>query len=232
MFKIDAAKALASVLALTCIASSARASDIIEITVYHNDELKASSGLTWMGLFPTTAGQFEIKPAIVTVTLVRDQIVDEPKGKKTGKKVTVAGKVEPLFLVNQVPALKAGKVSTSANFSKERMDIGQELKLNVGAKQSTLTVNGKKKDQEWRSEYNIVLESGGIKQVVYERKEVSDSSFPSLLWAGDLDGDGKIDLIMDATSNYNVRDLALFLSSRAKPGKLVEKVAAHYSTGC
>ena len=227
-----AVKVLASMLVTASIASTAHAADIIEATVYHNDELKTASGLTWMGLFPTAAGQFELKPTKVTVTLVHDEIVDEPKGKKTGKKVTIAGKGEPLFLVKEVSSLRAGKVATSANFNRERLEIEQTLKLNVGDKHSTLTVNGKKKDQEWRSGYNIVLESGGTKQVVYERKEISDSSFPSLLWAGDLDGDGKIDLIMDVTSNYNVRDLALFLSSKAKQGKLVEKVATHFSTGC
>lgn len=71
-----------------------------------------------------------------------------------------------------------------------------------------------------------------MKQTVYERKEVADSSFPSLLWAGDLDGDGKLDLIMDTTDNYNVRNVTLFLSTKAKPGKLVEKVVSHESTGC
>ncbi len=71
------------------------------------------------------------------------------------------------------------------------MDVGQTLKLNVGAKESVLTVSGVKKDAEWRTGFKVVLQSGGAKQTIYERKQVADSSFPSLLWAGDLDGDGK-----------------------------------------
>lgn len=223
---------LACTLLFSLLAPATFAADIIEVTVYHAGELNAKSGSTWMGLFPTKSGQFELRPTKVKVAIVRDEITDDPAGPKTGKKVTAADKVEPLFLVNGVPALKSGRVSTSKTYQKERPDIGFKTKLNVGAKESTLAVSGKKKDSEWRSQYKIVLETEGVKQTVYERKEVSDSSFPSLLWAGDLDGDGKLDLIMDTTNNYNVRDVTLFLSTKAKPGKLVEKIVSHESTGC
>ncbi|MBX9951258.1 MAG: hypothetical protein K2Y39_18970 [Candidatus Obscuribacterales bacterium] len=223
---------LASTLLLSLVASAAFAADIIEVTDYHGEELHAKSGSTWMGLFPTKAGQFELRPTKVNIAIVRDEITDDPAGPKTGKKVTAAGKVAPLFLLDGVPALKAGKVSTSKTYQKEHPDIGFKTKLNVGAKESTLTVSGTKKDSEWRNQYKIVLETEGVKQTVYERKEVSDSSFPSLLWAGDLDGDGKLDLIMDMTNNYNVRDVTLFLSTKAKQGKLVEKIVSHVSTGC
>jgi hypothetical protein len=223
---------LASTLLGSLIASAAWAADIIEVTVYHGEELHTKSGLTWMGLFPTKAGQFELRPTRVNVTMVHDEINDEPVNQKTGKKVTTSDKVEPLVLVKDVPALKAGKVITSTTYQKERPDVGAKLKLNVGGKESTLTVGGVKKDKEYRSQYKVVLETGGVKQTVYERKEVADSSFPSLLWAGDLDGDGKLDLIMDTTDNYNVRNVTLFLSTKAKPGKLVEKVVSHESTGC
>jgi hypothetical protein len=225
-------KVLASSLCCFLIASSAFAADIIEVTVYHNGELNSTTGKTWLGLFPSQGGQFELREAKVSVSLVNDPITDNSPKEKTGRKVTVAGKAEPLFVLTGVSGLKPGKVITSTVNKKERFDIGEKLKLNVGTKESTFTVSGAKKDAEWRTGYRIVLESGGMKQTIYERKQVADSSFPSLLWAGDLDGDGKIDLIMDTTDNYNVRNLTLFLSSKAKPGKLVEQVATHMSTGC
>lgn len=223
---------LSTALTSSMLASAACAADIMEITVYHEGECSAKSGQVWMGLFPLKDKQFELRPAKINITLVNDQIIDEDPRIKTGRKVTVAGKVEPLVLVGGVPTLKPGKVVTSNVIAKERMDVGQTLKLNVGAKPAVLTVSGIKKDAEIRNSYKVVLESGGTKQTVYERKQVADSSFPSLLWAGDLDGDGKIDLVMDTTDNYNVRNLTLFLSGKAKPGKLVEQVATHMSTGC
>jgi hypothetical protein len=225
-------KVLASSLCCFLITSAAFASDIIEVTVYHDGELNPTTGKTWLGLFPAKGGQFELREAKVTVSLVNDPIADNSPKEKTGRKVTVAGMAEPLVVVTGVSALKPGKVITSTVNKKERFDVGEKLKLNVGTKESTLAVSGLKKSAEWRIGYKIVLECGGIKQTIYDRKQVADSSFPSLLWAGDLDGDKKIDLIMDTTDNYNVRILTLFLSSKAKPGKLVEQVAAHISTGC
>ncbi|HNB23514.1 MAG TPA: hypothetical protein PKZ32_13920 [Candidatus Melainabacteria bacterium] len=213
------------------VSSAAWAADIIEVTTYHGDELHTKSGLTWTGLFPLQKGQFELRPTKVKVAIVRDEINDEAADQKTGKKVTVSDKVEPLFLIKQLPALKTGKVITSRVFQKERPEVGTKVKLNVGSKESTLTISGIKKE-EYRAQYKIVLQTGGVKQTIFERKELAESSFPSLLWAGDLDGDGKLDLIMDTTDNYNMRDLTLFLSTRAKPGRLVEKVVNHISTGC
>ncbi len=231
-FEAEMKKVLSTMLLCSMLASAASAADLMEVSVYHEGECSAKSGQIWMGLFPTKDKQFEMKATKVNITLVNDQIIDEDPRLKTGRKVVIADKVEPLVLVSGVPSIKPGKVVTS-NFNKsERIDIGKTFKLNVGTKESILTVSGVKKDAEWRNAYKIVLESGGTKQTVYERKQVSDSSFPSLLWAGDLDGDGKIDLLMDTTDNYNVRNLSLFLSSKAKPGKLVQEVATHMSTGC
>jgi hypothetical protein len=225
-------KSFASAIVCSMLISPVFAADIMEVTVYHEGECSAKSGQVWMGLFPAKDKQFELKAATINISLVNDAIIDQDPKLKTGRKVSIPGKVEPLVLVNGVPALKAGKVVTSSVITKERMDIGQTVKLNVGAKESSLSVSGVKKDAEWRTGYKIILESGGTKQTVYERKQVADSSFPSLLWAGDLDGDGKIDLVMDTTDNYNVRQVTLFLSTKAKPGKLVEQVATHMSTGC
>ncbi|MCC7531413.1 MAG: hypothetical protein IT342_23120 [Candidatus Melainabacteria bacterium] len=225
-------KVVASFLFCILVASSAIAADIIEVTVYHNGELNSTTGKTWLGLFPAKGGQFELREAKVSVSLVNDPIADNSPKEKTGRKVTVAGTAEPLVVIAGVSALKPGKVVTSTVNMKERFDVGEKLKLNVGTRESTFTVTGVKKNAEWRIGYKVVLESGGIKQTIYEREQVADSSFPSLLWAGDLDGDQKIDLIMDTTDNYNVRNLTLFLSSKAKPGKLVEQVATHMSTGC
>jgi hypothetical protein len=40
-----------------------------------------------------------------------------------------------------------------------------------------------------------------------------------LLFIGDLDGDGKPDIILDAPSDYENKKIFLFLSSTAKDGK-------------
>lgn len=213
---------------------SVAAADIMEVTTYHNDECKAQSGQSWLALFPTRDGGFELKSTRVKLTMVNDAIIDEAPDKKTGKQITIPEKQDPLVLLHGIPSLSARKVATCSTNKKEHIDINQKIHLKLGKQQVTLSTTGglSKEEKEFRTNYKIILESGGIKQTIVHHKQISSDSAPSLLWAGDLDGDGKIDLIMDATDHYNVRDLTLFLSGKAKPGAIVEKVANHISTGC
>jgi len=56
-----------------------------------------------------------------------------------------------------------------------------------------------------------------------------------ITWAGDIDNDGKTDLLMQIpTLPYNETGYAtgLFLSSMAGPDELVKLVAFHVESGC
>jgi hypothetical protein len=53
-----------------------------------------------------------------------------------------------------------------------------------------------------------------------------------LLWAGDLDRDGKLDLYLSVTQHYDVAERKLFLSSQARRKKLVREVASFEIGGC
>ena len=61
---------------------------------------------------------------------------------------------------------------------------------------------------------------------------LGDDASPVLLFAGDLDRDGKLDLIFNTTDHYNVSRPTLFLSSQAKSGELLGEVAHYESVGC
>ncbi len=77
----------------------------------------------------------------------------------------------------------------------------------------------------------LVLDHGGVRQSVADVTD-RDAGHPAVLWAGDLDGDGRLDLVLDESDHYNVTVTALFLSSEAAPGALVRRVARHETTGC
>ena len=62
--------------------------------------------------------------------------------------------------------------------------------------------------------------------------EAHDEAQWVLLWAGDLDGDGRLDLYMNLSTHYNVSARRLFLSSAAASGALVREVAVFQTTGC
>ena len=71
---------------------------------------------------------------------------------------------------------------------------------------------------------------------------LGDDASPRLLFAGDIDRDGKLDLVLDTTDHYNTSRPTLFLSSQALPdgvdlnGKALDGMlleVAHYdASGC
>ncbi len=224
---------LFSALGLLVASKAYAAAEVLEMTSYHAGEVppNVGKGNPWLGLFQTKDGHYELKKTKVLLTLVSDPIADDSLDKKTGKKISIDGMGEPIILVRGVSSLKAGRVPACGT-TKEHIAVGETLKMKLGATVSQLRITGKKKDKEISTDYKIVLECGGIKQELYKRAELGVDGRPSLLWSGDLDLDGKIDLIMNMTDHYNVRKITLFLSGKAKPGKLVEQVAFIESSGC
>lgn len=221
---------LRAILLCIAIAPPAFAADLLRVGQFHGEEVKHQSGLTWIGLFPTSeAHQYDLKETKVTISTVNDPIVDDPK-QKTGKKVAVTSKEEPIVLLRGVPGLKVGKRVT-CTVRMDQLPVGTKMKLNTGKDVTSLIVSGKK-GKESVANYSIVVERAGIKQELFKEKEITPDGTPKLLWSGDLDGDGHADFLIDLTSNYNMTQPTLFLSSKAKPGKLVEKVASHTATGC
>jgi len=81
----------------------------------------------------------------------------------------------------------------------------------------------------------LVLSAHGQRQqlaVLSRDGDVPDFKGLRLIWAGDLDGDGKLDLLVDITNHYNGSGSALFLSSKAKSGEIVGLAAKLETVGC
>jgi len=228
------------------LASAGSCAELLQTTQYHGDEVKSKSGLTWLGLFPTAKGEFELNPAKVEISLVHDPVEDR-QNVKTGKLISVSSKRQPLFLVRGVSGLKSGKVSTSLEDKEYTEQLharhllcGKTLELKLGSRATKLTALGsaETRDKSGAPEgellkgYELVLECGGVKQTLYKENEITLDGCPSIIWAGDLDRDGKLDLFIDMTNHYNLSKPTLFLSSKAKLGKLVEAVASISAVGC
>ena len=84
------------------------------------------------------------------------------------------------------------------------------------------------------------LRAEGVRQALFtysayfegtQRLWESDNG-PFVLWAGDLDLDGRLDLLLDTSDHENVNEMRLFLSSAAKPGQFVSEVALFRQLGC
>ncbi|MCO4774079.1 MAG: hypothetical protein KDA24_28875 [Deltaproteobacteria bacterium] len=55
---------------------------------------------------------------------------------------------------------------------------------------------------------------------------------PSAMWAGDLDLDGLLDLIIEESWHYNLSQPALWLSPAAEEGQALGRVTGLASVGC
>jgi hypothetical protein len=70
-------------------------------------------------------------------------------------------------------------------------------------------------------------------QIIYYDGFHIGEGAPYLVWAGDLDGDKKLDLILDTPTHYNVGiAFSLYLSTQANEGELLGYVTGFSSVGC
>ncbi|MBI1807320.1 MAG: hypothetical protein HYR76_09755 [Ignavibacteria bacterium] len=199
---------------------------------YHAGEISANSGETWYGLFPSESG-YELLATKIMVKAAHDIIVDQDPSQQSGLKVSVDQPSRPLFLVKGPFPFKNGSIKSVFSGHQYLTSI-HHLILNLGDTiQYNLTTTGELiEGHSSFTNFKVNLTFGKIHQTVATMRGTDEDGPPSILWAGDLDRDGKLDLLLDLTNHYNASEPTLFLSSQATEGKLVAKVASHRSVGC
>lgn len=204
--------------------TSANASEIIQATDYHADEAQVMVSAPWLGLQWADDG-WRLVPANLKFIPIEDPITDEG--------IRVESDVQNALVFISDEKLTAGQVGRSLaghfvggmpekNDESSRMPgLGRELLLHLN-------------DSEYKlmnADNKIVLVSNNVAQHLFDYFETVENN-AEILWVGDLDRDGKLDLLLDASEHYNVGELRLYLSERAKEGALVQLVAVRRTTGC
>lgn len=199
---------------------------------FHSDEVQARTGERWLGLFPTASG-LEWRTATITTRRVNDPVVDEAN-EQSGIEVSVTGG-EPVLLTKGIRGLLGTKVRTVL-YSPEGLNLPKkdalELDLQDDAAYRLGVVDRRLSDESPVKASRLILESQGRSQLLYEWPNGLLDQFCELIWAGDLDGDGKLDLLMILSDHYNVMEWTLFLSSRRSEGELLKRMAVFVTKGC
>ena len=207
---------------------------LLQVGTFHGDEISAKSGEIWLGLYSTPDG-YTLVPSRITVEAVYDPLIDNA-GEKTGKVVSVEEQTRPLFLIKGLNTPKRKFIRT-LSAEGAILSPGKSLNLRLeGKNESHLTVYGEgdigPNGFTSLENYSLELSKEQLSQELVAYSS-TNGTISTLLWAGDLDGDSQLDLLISAPPHYAVYSAPmLFLSSMAKEGYLVQRAAIFVATGC
>ncbi len=197
---------------------------------FHADEVPIDPGRGWLAL-SVMAGSWHLTPTKVMTKRVYDPVLDA-EGAKTGILIESAHPEAIAYL--RVSGFSSGKVDTPAMrfLAKPRALVPQMKKI-------VMFFHGRRYEIVARGSAETAAISIANAWGMTEIAQVSTKGLESdaspdaaeLLWAGDLDRDGALDLVLRYQS-YNASSVCLFLSSKKPKGGLVGKLDCVSGVGC
>lgn len=223
-------------LGLSALCSHAENSDdqiqIMETGQYHGDEITARFGIAkaWLALIVNNQ-QAELAPSTPKISKVFDPVSDEEGAKSSysGKLVEVH-QHDPILLI-KASWLKPGPIAQAKLTDDSQAFTWDERQFRL------LHRCGKASSKESLLECQVVFSDGKNQQFIIDTSEPNQgysdefASTVNIVWAGDIDRDGKPDFIL-LNTHYNGENTQLFLSSKANKNQLVKSAARVYRVGC
>jgi hypothetical protein len=213
--------------------------EMVMAGTWHGDEVVAKNGERWLALVKTSTG-YLLQEVAINVEMTEDEVLDVPPA-KTGKRIIVPGDLKVVMLVRGLPQLQAGLVAAADLAEVDlRTDRPGGIYYNGMMHELEFVCAAKDRARD-QADCPLQLSVAGKKQALQNypiyrpgtpEQSIASEGFPQILWAGDLDRDGHLDLLLDLTNHYNVSAPTLLLSSLAKKGELVRAVAMFRTTGC
>jgi len=162
-----------------------------------------------------------------TLQPVRLVVRDRPKASSDDvDEVYVESHPDVVFAVRCVAGLRAGRIRSAGVTNRELSDRGP-LDISLGTLQYQLRVES---NDSSLADAKVVLDHAGRTQVLYSADGYADDPHFQIVWAGDLDRDGKLDLVVNLHRKYSWHPYRLLLSTKASATHLVGE-AAVFETG-
>ena len=188
---------------------------------YRDIDVSLNLGGRWLALAPVD-GLWHLVPTKVVTQLVHDPVLDS-EGEKTG--IQISAKEPNALALLKISRLRPGMVDTpNMRFHGNPRDITPSKGVTIpfkGVAHQVITVRGK------------LFLVRGLKRskLDWVRVTADFEERASLLWAGDLDGDGRLDLLVGYETSGS-SGACLYLSSTAEDDALLARYHCHGGGGC
>ena len=217
---------------------------------FHADEQKLEDGEEVFAL-RKIGDKFSTNRVKIRQTRILDEIVDGD-GPPTGVRVTIVPSSADIVALIDGEAIRRGPLPVCTGLTHPpqtgRFSFGgteytleviktRPTEAQVAADGTHYTVVLSKTKTAQTGEPSPAIDAPGAKMMAPARSAPLTSQampkFIKVLFAGDLDGDGALDLLLDTKSHYNHRySWQLWLSSIAPPGALMGLAAKYVAVGC
>ena len=228
---------------------------VVESGEFHGDEVMENiEEKDWFGIFEGSDGYY-LAEAKLEVEQVVDEILDRNEGEITGKMVSTMQSDPAMLFFESNDLISPHRIEQAligkgfiypedtvrfeylgipyeifATGNKEQYE--EELDYFVAWSPDDL-LYGSEWYAVWNYKLYISAMIGGKKcQSLLAVHPYFDDNMTSVLFGGDIDGDGVLDLIIDNSYHYNMFLPTLYLSKPAEAGQIMRPVGAHRSVGC
>lgn len=203
---------------------------------FHADEVQNTDAKkNWMGIFKSDSGYY-LAAANIQLERTNDAVVDED-GEKTGWEVKTDHPDSVILLIGGLDFLRERPVP-EVSLSRDQLQPGDSLAFQFSGVSYVLHATGDKTSSNGESQvenyklYLSAIKEGHRTTELLTAQPNFDDNMIKILFAGDIDGDGQLDLLIDTSWHYNVTAPTLYLSKPSETGHLLKVTGKHSSVGC
>lgn len=205
---------------------------VLTTGTFHNDEVNPDDNQTqWFGLF-SSRDKYYLKQTLINITNVYDPILDQDD-EATGWEVTTEHTDTCLILIEQLPFLTDRNIENIL-LQKNEIYPQDTIKFEYCGRKYYIYATGLNKEGNILN-YKLYLITT-IDNKAYKTLLVSmpffDGKMINIIFAGDIDGDNILDLLIDTSNHYNGERLTVYLSKPATNQQLITPIGMHLSVGC